>query len=289
MTCGLRSYRRDASSMVSNLISPFIPDKGVVRRAERIIAEYTGSRVEIVAAQPGNPRDAQVRRYGEAIALRAPPFGEGFFNRAYGFSDESLDDARDAIEWYAEKDVPAVFEVLPGLPSGALMALLAKHGYRQVGFHATFAGPSELPGKPSPGVGVRQVTTEADLAQFADVYHAGWANTGRIPVQPWLTAPGWSLFLGLCDEEPAGAAVLYVWNGTGYLADSAVDPKWRRRGVHRTLLDARCADAAARGCTEIYSSADYLSASCRNMLRKGLSLLMTKSLLRAGVQSGQAS
>jgi GNAT superfamily N-acetyltransferase len=269
--------------MVSNLIPPFIPDTGVVRRAERIIAEYTRSRVEIIAARPGNPRDAQIRRYGEAIALRAPPFGEGFFNRAYGFTDESLDDARDAVAWYAEKDVPAVFEVLPGVPSGALLALLAERGYRQVGFHATFGGPAQLPRKASPGVEVRPVTTEADLAPFGDVYRVGWANTGRIPVEPWLTAPGWSLYLALCDGEPAGAAVLYVWNGIGYLADSAVDPKWRRRGVHRALLDARCADAAARGCAEIYASADYLSASCRNMLRKGLSLLMTKSLLRASV------
>ena len=273
--------------MVAN--HPFIPDIGVVRCAERIIAEYTRSRVEIIAARPGNPRDAQVRRYGEAIALRAPPFGEGFFNRAYGFNDENLDDACDAIEWYAEKDVPAVFEVLPGVPSDELMALLARRGYRQVGFHATFAGPAELPRKPSPGVEVRPVATEAELVWFADMYQVGWARTGRIPVEPWLTAPGWSLYLGLCDSEPAGAAVLYVWNGIGYLADSAVDPKWRRRGVHRALLDARCADAVALGCTEIYSSADYLSASSRNMLRKGLSLLMTKSLLRASVQSDQAS
>src|SRR5271155_2560015 len=107
----------------------FIPNAGVVRRAERIIAEYTRSRVEIIAARPGNPRDAQTRRYGEAIALRVPPFGEHFFNRAYGFSDESLDDARDAISWYADRDVPAVFEIVPGLPSGELMTLLARHAY----------------------------------------------------------------------------------------------------------------------------------------------------------------
>jgi GNAT superfamily N-acetyltransferase len=272
--------------MVSNPTYPFLPDTGMVRRAERVFAEYTRSRVELIAARPGNPRDVQIRRYGEAIALRAPPFGEGTFNRAYGFSDETLDDARDAIEWYAEQNVPAVFEVLPGLPNGMLLALLAERGYRQVGFHATFAGPAELPRHPSPGVEVRAVTTDADLASFAEVYRVGWDRPGRIPMQPWLTAPGWSLYLGLCDGEPAGAAVLYVWNWVGYLADSAVDPKWRRRGVQRALLDARCADAAELGCTEVYSGTEYLSASHRNMLRKGLSLLMTKSLLRASVQAG---
>ena len=83
-----------------------------------------------------------------------------------------------------------------------------------------------------------------------------------------MTAQGRRLYLGLSDGEPAGAAILYVWNGVGYLADSAADPRWRRRGVHRVLIDARCADANSLGCTEIYSGADYLSASCRNMLRK---------------------
>ena len=158
------------------MFEPFVPDAGIVRRAERIIGEYARSRVEIVASRPGNPLGAQTRRYGEAIALRVPPFGEHLFNRSYGFSDESLDDARDAIAWYAEYDVPGIFEVLLGLPSGRLMALLPENGYRQVGFHATFGGPTESPRQPSPGLEVRPVATEVDLVQFSDVYHAGWAN-----------------------------------------------------------------------------------------------------------------
>jgi GNAT superfamily N-acetyltransferase len=264
------------------MTSPVIPDADMVRRAQAIIGDYARTRVEIVAARPGNPMGAGTRRYGHASARRVPPFGEHQMNRACGFTDEDLDGARDAIAWYAEEHVPAVFEIVPGLPSSALMALLAEHGYRQVGFHATFAGPAELPRQPSLGVEVRQVESEAELAPFSDVYHLGWANTGpRVPMRPWLAAEGWRLYLGLCDGQPAGAAILYLWNGIGYLADSAVDPRWRRRGVHRALLDARCADAAAAGCTEIYSGAEYLSASSRNMLRKGLSLLMTKSLWRA--------
>jgi GNAT superfamily N-acetyltransferase len=261
-----------------------IPDLAMVRRAEAIIAEYAASRNRIIADRPGNPLDAQIRRYGEAVALRTPPFGEHFFNRACGFDDEQLDAAREVIAWYAEKNVPGMFEVLPGVPSERLMALLAEHGYRQVRFHATFAGPAELPTSASTGVEVRRVETEADLAAFSEAYHLGWTNTGpRVPMQPWLTAPGWRLYLGLCDGEPAGAAVLYLRDGVGYLADSSVDPRWRHRGVHRALLDARCGDAATVGCVEIFSGAEYLSASSRNMLRKGLSLLLTKALWRAPV------
>ena len=61
--------------MISHLTHPFIPDTSVVRRAERIIAQYARTRVEIV------------------------------FNRACGFSDESLDGANDAIERYAEENL----------------------------------------------------------------------------------------------------------------------------------------------------------------------------------------
>ena len=263
-------------------MTPLIPDVAMVRRAEAIIGDYARSRVEIIAARPGNPLNAEVRRYGEAVALRAPVFGEHFFNRACGFSDETLEGARQVIDWYAEDGVPGAFEVLPGLPSGALMALLSEHGYRQVAFHATFAGPGELPAASAPGVEVRPVETDADLEAFSDVYHRGWASAGpRVPMRPWREAEGWRLYLGRCDGEPAGAAVLYLWNGLGYLADGAVDPRWRRRGVHRALLDARCADAARTGASEIFSGADYLSGSHRNMLRKGLGLLLTKALWRA--------
>jgi len=260
-------------------MTPLIPDLATVRRAEAIIADYARTRVEIIAARPGNPLDAQVRRYGEAVALRTPVFGEHFFNRACGFDDESLDAAQEVIAWYAEKSVPGMFEVLPGVPSERLMALLAARSYRQIRFHATFAGPAQLLAAPSPGVEVRQVESEVDLAAFSAAYHLGWANSGPpVPMKPWLAAPGWRLYLGLCDGEAAGAAILYMRGGIGYLADSSVDPRWRRRGVHRALLDARCADAAAAGAQTIFSGADYLSASARNMQRKGLSLLYTKAI-----------
>ena len=183
------------------MAEPLIPDEGLVRRAEAIIAEYARSRVEIIAARPGNPLRAETRAYGEAVALRAPPFGEHFFNRALGFTDTELAAAREVIAWYAEDDVPGMFEILPGPPSGALMALLAEHGYRQVGFHATFAGPAELPQRASAGVEVRRVEAEADLAAFSDAYHLGWDNQGRVPMAPWLKAPGWRLYLGLATAN----------------------------------------------------------------------------------------
>jgi len=259
--------------------APLVPDLDLVRRCQAIIGEYTATRVQIIADRPGNPMGAGVRRFGDAIATRAPAFGEHLFNRAFGFTDEALDDARAVIDWYAEWSVPAAFEIAPGPQSDGLMELLHARGYRQTRFHGAFAGWSDAPPAPAPGVEVRQVETSSDLAAFSDAYHLGWNRTEfRVPTRPWLTAPGWTLYLGLCDGAPAGAAILYMANGDAYLADGAVDPKFRRRGVHRALLDRRCADAAAAGAKVVFSGADYLGASSRNMIRKGLGVLYAKAI-----------
>lgn len=259
--------------------SVFIPDLDDVRRAQAVVGAYTRTRLEIIAARPGNPMGAEVRRFGEAVALRAPGFPGGFFNRVYGVCDEQIEWIPALIDWYAA-GAGGSFELAPGREIAQTARLLASAGYVQTGFHATFAGPAEMPNAPSPGVEVRQVDGEADLKAFADIYHLGWNITGfRVPMAPWLTAPGWSLYLAHCDGQPAGAAVVYLRGEDAYLADSAVDPRFRRRGVHRALLDRRCDDARAAGASRIYSGADFLSASCRNMQRKGLVLLYTEVLL----------
>jgi len=262
---------------------PLLPDLDLVRRCQAITGATVAIRVGIIAARPGNPLGVAVRRYGDdAIALRAPPFGEHFFNRAFGFTDKTLDAAAEVADWYAEAGVRGAFEVAPGPPSDALLELLHARGYRHTRFHAAFAGPAELPQQPSAGVEVRRLEDESELEAFSDAYHLGWNSTEfRVPMKPWLTAPGWSLYLGLCDGQPAGAALLCMAGGDGYLADSAVDPKWRRRGVHRALLDRRCADAADARAQVVFSGADYLSASHLNMLRKGLTLLFTKAIWTA--------
>ena len=220
-----------------------LPDAAMVSRSQAIIGAYTATRVRIIAARPGNPLKAEVRTFDQALATRIPVFGEHLFNRAFGFCDDALDDAAAVADWYAEARVAGSFEIAPGSPHGQLLAM---------------------------------------LQGFSDAYHAGWAATGpRVPMQPWLAAEGWRIYLGLCDGEPAGAAILYLAGGDAYLADSAVDPRFRRRGVHRALLDRRCADAKAAGAQLIFSGADYLSASQRNMLRKGLVLLHTKGIWTA--------
>jgi len=265
------------------MLETLIPDLQVVRRSRSIAADYCRSRLQIIADRPGNPRAAEVREFGAAFALRAPAFGPHVFNRAYGFSDDQIDEAGQVVAWYADGAVPGSFEITPGLPAVKLVRLLQECGYRQSGFHATFGALLAPPITASVGVEVRQVESQKDLGAFADAYHLGWnLNDFRIPMEAWPKAPGWSLYIGLVEGRTAGAAILYQKGDDAYLADSAVSPQFRRHGVHRALLERRCQDAASNGARTVFSGAEFLSGSHRNMIRNGLGLLYTETVWAKG-------
>jgi hypothetical protein len=114
--------------------SALIPDLAMVRRAQAIAAEYTRSRLRIVADRPGNPMRAEIRRLGAALALKAPLFGAHPFNRAYGFSDGEVEIAAEIVDWYAESGVAGSFEIMPGRQTTKLIELLHRRGYRHTGF-----------------------------------------------------------------------------------------------------------------------------------------------------------
>jgi ribosomal protein S18 acetylase RimI-like enzyme len=264
-----------------------IPTFDDMRRAQAIVGGYTLTRLEIIAARPGNPMGAEVRAFdGGALALRAPGYRGSVFNRAYGFSDALIDEVPGVIDWFAA-GIGGVFELTPGAPIGKVARLLADAGYAQSGFHATMIGPVGLPEADPPEVEVVRFEDETTLAAFSDTYHKGWAITDfRVPMKPWLSATGWSLYLARFKDEPAGAAILYQTGDDAYLADGAVDPAFRGQGVHRALLDRRCADAEAAGAKRIFSGCNVLSASYRNQLRKGLNLLYTEALWASGHDRG---
>jgi ribosomal protein S18 acetylase RimI-like enzyme len=257
----------------------YLPSADDVVRAQAIVGGYSRSRLDIIGARPGNPAGVEIREVDGAVALMARRFAAPHFNCGYGFCDEQADQLPSVLDWYAQAGVTGRFELAPGRPIERTARLLAGAGYAQIGFHATFAGLPDLPDKPTEGVTITPVETASDLEAFSEAYHLGWGHTAfRLPVAPWLTAPGWSLSLARVDGAAAGAAVLYLRGRDAYLADGAVDPAFRRRGVHRALLDWRCAQASAAGAERIYSGADYLSSSSRNMLRKGLVQLYTEAV-----------
>jgi hypothetical protein len=133
------------------------------------------------------------------------------------------------------------------------------------------------------GFAIEQVTTAKALEEYLDAYVAGWDFPEKdhaqfkSNVRPWLEQAGWSLYLARVNGQPAAAATLYVLDDVGYLADSATDPSFRRRGVHVALLRRRMRDAGVSGADLVFSGAEPFSSSHRNMERVGMRLQFTRA------------
>lgn len=256
-----------------------LADLALVDRIEETVAACTRLRLGVIAQRPGNPARAETRRFGTAVAFRAPGVPVDNFNVIAGLSDNDADSAAELIAWFADAGAPARFMFAPGRPIGRIARALADAGFAHTAFHGALAGRPMPSGETAPGVSVRRVETVDDIPTFEDAYHAGWEVSGRrAPTEPWRSLPGWSLYTGFVDGRPAGGAILFVHEGVGYLADAAVAPAFRGRGLHRAFLDRRIADAKAAGCDLICAGAAFPSTSLRNMQRAGLAVAYTRAV-----------
>jgi ribosomal protein S18 acetylase RimI-like enzyme len=131
---------------------------------------------------------------------------------------------------------------------------------------------------------VEAVTDAAQMEDFLRAYVAGWRFPERdherfkANVRPWLRLPGWSLYLARVDGRPAAAAMSFLHGDVAYLADACTDPAFRRRGLHAALLRRRIADARQAGADLIFSGAEFLSGSYRDMQRVGMQLVFLRAI-----------
>jgi ribosomal protein S18 acetylase RimI-like enzyme len=137
---------------------------------------------------------------------------------------------------------------------------LTRLGFYQSSFHASLIGRPGADGPADGGVAIERVATAEALEEYLDAYVAGWGIAEKDHAQfkgnvrPWLDQAGWSLYLARVNGRPAAAATLYVRDGIGYLADSATDPSFRRRGLHIALLQRRLRDAGVAGANLVFSA-----------------------------------
>ena len=249
----------------------------LVRRLLLVDAAYYRSRLEVIRGPEGGPSRIEIRQEGEVFAAFRPGMPVDS-NRLIGLGAGDEGRVADLLDWYAERGVTAQVELPPGDLTPALADELHRHGYRQTGFHAVLAAPAtrRLTG---PDAAIEVVTRPATMEEFLDAYLAGWDMPeqwragARTNMRRWLGLPGWTLYLARRDGAPAAAAIGYVADGVGYLADATTHPDHRGHGLQRALLCRRFADAVTAGADVVFSQAAPLSTSCRNMIRVGMDLL----------------
>lgn len=116
-------------------------------------------------------------------------------------------------------------------------------------------------------LGLHRATT-ADLAEVAELERACYSDPW--PASAFATLPeNTRVFFAITRDDVrrrvTGYVVAWYVMDEGELANLAVAPGDRRRGIGRVLLDAMLADAAARGTTQVYLEVRESNVAARQL------------------------
>jgi GNAT superfamily N-acetyltransferase len=254
-----------------------LPSIGLIERVLAADVSYTMSRMRVLERIPGNPIGIGYRWIDDqAVALVARFLPA--FTRVIGLRPGHEGEIEPLLAWYREYGVKPTFEVVPGMYSVELGRELAKHGFLPSTFHAALIGEPDPFTAPNADIDIEQVASEEAMEGYLDAYVAGWGIPEKdhaqfkSNVRPWREQPGWSLYLAQADGRPAAAATLYIADRVAYLADATTAPAFRGRGLHAALLRQRIRDASVAGVDFVFSGAEPMGTSHRNMERIGLRL-----------------
>jgi ribosomal protein S18 acetylase RimI-like enzyme len=250
-------------------------DEALARRLEAVSDRYM---LEWLSGT-----SAELERFGGAVAAVDASRPElDFVNRVYGLWPEDADRVGAIVRRYREREVRGWLELAPSEGFERLAEALTRAGAAQIGFHSVLRGP---PKQAEPALEVGEVRAD-DVGLFADVLLRGHGvpepERARDPgsIERWLEIDGWRLYLARVEGQPAGAAVLTVGDGIGYLANTSTLSEYRGRGVQTALIARRLADASAVGVELVCSGTAFGSQSQRNLERAGLQVAYTKAVWR---------
>ena len=252
------------------------PSAALSRRIEAVATQYLVDRY----SGPGNPMKTQLLRQGSAIATKVSFVPQNaLMNAVHGLEDAA--DLPAVLAFYAETAQPCWIEIAPHADP-SLTRALADNGFKPAAKKAVLYGAASTGGTRTARDAAVEVAplgrSDGELEVFLDTINTGFdVPAGMLAGMRrnqtfWRDVEHWRLYLATVDGEPAGAAVLAITDGLGYLAAGSTLPAFRRRGVHAALVARRLADAALAGCEFMTGQAELASGSHRNQERAGLAL-----------------
>jgi hypothetical protein len=213
-----------------------------------------------------------------------------------GFTGALDEAALETVEatWRA-RDQPVRFEVAT-LADPAIHRQLTSRGYHLEGFEHVLGRPitaADATASPAPRVTIERMTAatapvwlelalegfgagdgtgaEADDGFAADVLRQVFTDFAGVDELRG--------YIARVDGEPAGSASMRLDGGVAQLAGASTIPRFRRRGVQRSLLTARLADAAAAAADLAIVTTAPGSQSQANVGRLGFDLLYARAIL----------
>ena len=257
----------------------------VADRVEQADLDYLVVRVGALAGAEGNPDGAEIRVEGAAHAFLVASVPNPVFNHVLGMTVRDVSALPALAGWYAGHGLPLRVDVTPAQADVALFDGMAALGMRQTGF---YGGLFARPVVTEPVAGV--VVEEADPAEFAQVYVRGFG----FPASRWTTMarsvevlagrPECRFYRARTGAATDGVGLLFLADGTGYLATAATLPDSRGKGVQTALIRHRMAVTAESGADLVVGHTAVGSASQRTMERCGLTVAYTKAIWTSGLE-----
>lgn len=243
----------------------------------------------MLAAAAGAELGVATRTWSDgvwSVRTRASPEHEPG-NQITGLSPERLDLLDAILPWYDEVGCSARVR----LPGAALEVdvgeALARRGFVAHELEAWMAAPLDAIRLDAPHHDIRPVEDAASLDAFFTAFNAGWEvpeakqPIARAALGPLPAPTGWHRFVAFVDGEPAGEAILALFDDVAYLAEAATAPRFRRRGVQRALIAHRAEFARAAGAQVLFGGVRYGDGSWANMRGYGLAeTFMTLTFIR---------
>ncbi len=261
----------------------------LVRRLEAAAADNVEVVLTHMQAQPGNPRSAEIHRFGRgaarAFVLRNTRFLP-WANNVRGLTEDEADDVPAIAALYRASrlsyrvDVGAA-DLTPKLALALHTARLVAFGHNVTLFGLAHDAPKAL----APGLTLEAVDSPERVAAYSDVYLRGF-DLGAQREKRWEEVierhanPALLLTLARADGVPAGIGGLSISRGVGYLGPATTLAGHRGQGIQTALIAHRVAQAHALGCEYVVATASFASPSQHNLERAGFRVLQTKSLWR---------
>ena len=249
-------------------------------------AELWSAWLHSLASLPGDPYEAELRRFDDAVALFVHRVPIPYYNRVLlaGTVDASTVD--EVASFYRDRMMPCRFDMNPYTANPVVLEALDAAGFRPVGFQSNLVGPVKYVDDRAPTDWTVTEVSAGQLEFFAAFFNRSYYHGQCVPpglmkfreatVRARHGRPGWHLYLCCVDGVPASGAMLYVHDGVATLTGAATAPAFRGRGCQRVLLRARINQSADLGCKLAVSRCGVGSASQRNLERAGLQLSYTK-------------
>jgi GNAT superfamily N-acetyltransferase len=189
-------------------------------------------------------------------------------------------------EFYRTRKEPVRVETCP-LADASLIEHFGKSGYRVTEFSNVMARPlcgidsSEVLRDPPAGIAIERIPRkQIDLwtLTVAQGFSEKFPVTQEILDVMRMFAFGSNVecYLARFDGAVAGGGTLAIRDSIAGLFGASTLPAFRNRGVQTALLQARLARAVDAGCDLAACLAQPGSASQRNVMRQGFSVLYTR-------------